>query len=66
MEKYMGFLNGVFTVCDTKEDFFKKIEKLEPFQLNSNENPLVDAFLSTLKSGGMSMKNCGSFALPVS
>lgn len=43
--KVYGFLNGVFTVCDTKEEFFEKIDKLEPFQLNSIENPLVDAFL---------------------
>ena len=26
--KIYGFLNGEFTVCDTKEEFFKKIEAL--------------------------------------
>ena len=47
--KVYGFLNGVFTVCNTKEEFFEKIDKLEPYQLNSNENPLVDAFLEHLE-----------------
>lgn len=43
--KVYGFLNGVFTVCDTKEEFFEKIDKLDSFVSDSNKNPLVDAFL---------------------
>lgn len=43
--KVYGFLNGVFTVCDTKDEFFEKIDKLDSFVPDSNKNPLVDAFL---------------------
>lgn len=44
--KVYGFLNGEFTVCDTKEAFFAQIDKLGNYTASSNMNPLVDAFLS--------------------
>lgn len=43
--KVYGFLNGVFIVCDTKEEFLDKISTLESFESETNKNPLVDAFL---------------------
>ena len=47
--KVYGFLNGEFTVCDTKEEFFEKIDKLDSFVSDSNKSPLVDAFLEHLE-----------------
>ncbi len=43
--KVYGFLNGVFTLCDTKEEFFDKINNLGEYNPLSNRNPLIDAFL---------------------
>lgn len=48
--KVYGFLNGVFTVCDTKEEFLEKIDKLDSFVSDSNKNPLVDAFLEHVET----------------
>ncbi len=47
--KIYGFLNGEFTVCDTKEEFFYKIKELSSYVETSNMNPLVDAFLELTK-----------------
>ncbi|GLB31474.1 hypothetical protein LAD12857_33970 [Lacrimispora amygdalina] len=47
--KVYGFLNGEFTVCDTKEEFFEKIDKLDSFVSDSNKSSLVDAFLEHLE-----------------
>ena len=44
--KVYGFLNGEFTVCDTKEEFFAKIDALGSYEQKDNKNPKVDAFLS--------------------
>lgn len=44
--KVYGFLNGEFTVCDTKEEFLAKIDALSPYLPGSGKNPKVDAFLS--------------------
>ncbi len=46
--KVYGFLNGIFTVCDTKKEFFEKIDELDFFVTNSKMNPLVDAFLENV------------------
>ncbi len=43
--KVYGFLNGDFTVTDTKEAFFAKVKALDAFVPKSNKSPLVDAFL---------------------
>ncbi len=43
--KVYGFLNGEFIVCDTKEEFFAKMDELDSYEASSNRNPLVDAFL---------------------
>ncbi len=43
--KVYGFLNGEFTICDTSEEFYEKVDQLEYFIPNSNRNPVVDAFL---------------------
>lgn len=43
--KVYGFLNGEFTVCDTKEEFLAKIDALGSYTETGNKNPLVDAFL---------------------
>lgn len=43
--KVYGFLNGEFTVCDTKEEFFNIIEGLDSYEPTSKKNALVDAFL---------------------
>lgn len=47
--KVYGFLNGEFTVCDTKEEFFAKIDELDSFVSNSNKNPVVDAFFEHIE-----------------
>lgn len=47
--KVYGFLNGKFTVCDTKEESFAKIDELDSFEPNSKKNPLVDAFLEHIE-----------------
>ncbi len=47
--KVYGFLNGEFTVCDTKEAFFAKIDALDAYAPAGNKNPLVDAFLSRVE-----------------
>jgi len=47
--KVYGFLNGEFTVCDTKEEFFAIIDKLDSFISNDNKNPVVDAFLEHIE-----------------
>ena len=44
--KVYGFLNGEFTACDSKEEFFEKIDKLGSYIPISNRNPKVDSFLS--------------------
>lgn len=44
--KVYGFLNGEFIACDTKEEFFAKIDALDSYIRRSNKNPKVDAFLS--------------------
>ncbi len=45
--KVFGFLNGEFTVCDTKDAFFAKVGALGAYQKTTDQNPLVDGFLST-------------------
>ncbi len=44
--KVYGFLNGIFTICDTPREFISKIEELDEYIPFDNHNPLVDAFLS--------------------
>ncbi len=44
--KVYGFLNGEFTVCETKEEFFAKIAALGAYTELKDKNPLVDAFLA--------------------
>ena len=46
--KAFGFLNGEFTVCDTQEEFFERIEGLGTYVPDSKRSPLVDAYLEHL------------------
>lgn len=50
--KVYGFLNGVFTVCETKAAFLAKIAALGAYSPSSQANPLVDAFLAHVEQWG--------------
>ncbi len=50
--KAYGFLNGEFVVCDTKEEFFAKIDALDAYAAKGDRNPLVDAFLAHVDRWG--------------
>ena len=46
--KTFGFLNGQFTVCDTQDEFFARIEGLGDYVPSGDRNPLVDAYMEHL------------------